>query len=115
MLLGVRTMSSTQVWKQLDGMSRGLFIPGYDGWWPNIGEVFELRKQLSSEMYKYIHWPIDDMTFQKSVIQAPVITAAFFMKGYKLVKINVLLYSQQGIFILLRLLHYLEQHKQCYG
>lgn len=83
-LLGVRTMSSTQVWKQLDGMSRGLFIPGYDGWWPNIGEVFELRKQLSSEMYKYIHWPIDDMTFQKSVIQAPVITAAFLHEGLQI-------------------------------
>ena len=73
----VRKTPAEKVWKQLDGISRGLYIPGYDGLWPKIGEVFELRKKLSSKIYNYIHWPIDDMSFQKSVIQAPVITVAY--------------------------------------
>lgn len=73
----IRGMPSEMIWKQLDQMSRGLYIPGYDGHWPKIGEVFEMRREISSDLYNSISWPIDDMSFQKPVIQAPVIAAAY--------------------------------------
>jgi len=81
----VRTMAPEKVWKYLDQMSRGLYIPGYDGHWPKIEEVFKLRNQLSKKIYNYIRWPIDDMSFsKKSVIQGAVITAAFLHENLKM-------------------------------
>lgn len=72
----VRSTPSATVWIQLDQMSRGLFIPSVDGWWPKIGDVFTLRNQLPPGIYHYIQWPANGMNYQKPVIQAPVIAAA---------------------------------------
>jgi len=76
-ITGVRKTSSPQLeWRKLDAMSRGFYIPGIDGWWPKIADVFTLRRELPEDIFNSILWPTDDMNYQKPVIQAPVIAAA---------------------------------------
>jgi len=72
----VRNHPVDEIWLQLDDLCRGHFIPSVDGWWPKIGEVFELRNKLPSDIFHYIKWPADQMNYQKSVIHAPVVVAS---------------------------------------
>ncbi|MCP3669134.1 MAG: hypothetical protein GY814_01590 [Gammaproteobacteria bacterium] len=62
-------------WKQLDMLCRAIYVPSIPDWWPQIQPVFNLKSSLPESIREFIHWPIEDMKYQKAVIQAPAIAA----------------------------------------